>query len=154
MKKVLFICSTGGHLEEMLTLRPLFSKYKSIFVTENNVRGKQLNLDIPVYFVRFGTRRHLLAYLFIFSWNIVKEFFIFLRFMPDVVITTGAHTSVPMVYFAKLFKKKVVYIESVARVHSKSFTGKLIEKKVDKLIVQWKEMEDVYENGEYHGQLL
>ena len=34
MKKVLFISSTGGHLTELLQLKPLFQKYDSYIMTE------------------------------------------------------------------------------------------------------------------------
>ncbi|MDR2464713.1 MAG: polysaccharide biosynthesis protein [Streptococcaceae bacterium] len=154
MKKVLFICSTGGHLEEMLQLKALFPKYKSMLVTEKNDRAKNLNLSIPIKTVLFGTRRHLFSYFFILGFNILKEFAIFCQFRPDVVVTTGAHTSVPMIFIAKFFGKKVIYIESIARVHTKSWTGKLIENKVDKFIVQWEELLEIYPNAEYHGQIL
>ena len=33
-KRVLFISSTGGHLEELMQLRPMFDKYNYYIVTE------------------------------------------------------------------------------------------------------------------------
>jgi UDP-N-acetylglucosamine:LPS N-acetylglucosamine transferase len=141
MKKVIFISSTGGHLSELLQLKPLFEKYDSTLITEKNETTTSLNLDIPVKFLKFGTRKHLFSYLFIFTWNIVKSFYFYYKIKPDVIITTGAHTAVPLVYIAHFHKKKVVFIESCARVHSKSYAGILMEKKVDKLFVQWPEME-------------
>ena len=33
MKKVLFISSTGGHLNELLQLKPMFKKYDSYIIT-------------------------------------------------------------------------------------------------------------------------
>lgn len=154
MKKVMFICSTGGHLNECLQLKPLFNKYNCLLVTEKDVTSKALKLDIPIKFLAFGTRKHLLRYLFIFSWNILTSLVYFLQFQPDVIVTTGAHTSVPMVYIGHFFKKKILFIESIARVSSTSMTGRLIERKVDKIIVQWEEMLSMYENSEYYGQLL
>lgn len=154
MKKVLFISSTGGHLEEMLKLKELFSKYESLLITEKNKTTQNLNLSIPIKYLAFGTRKHLFHYFFIFSWNILKSFFFFATFRPDVIITTGAHTCIPMIFLAYFFKKKILYIESIARVNSSSMTGRMIEKKADKLIVQWEEMLDVYSQAEYHGQIL
>ena len=36
MKKVLFISSTGGHLNELMQLKPLFSKYDYHIITEKD----------------------------------------------------------------------------------------------------------------------
>ncbi|MDR1522313.1 MAG: polysaccharide biosynthesis protein [Streptococcaceae bacterium] len=154
MKRVIFISSIGGHLEELLKLQDIFAKYNSLLVTEKNETTKSLDLPIPIKYLKFGTRKHLFSYLFIFSWNILKSFWIFAIFHPDVVITTGAHTSVPMIFLAHFFKKKILFIESIARVNSTSMAGRLIEKKVDKIFVQWEEMLEVYQNAEYHGRLL
>ena len=37
----------------------------------------------------------------------MKSFKIFLKFKPDVIVTTGAHTCVLMCYIAKLFKNEI-----------------------------------------------
>ena len=37
-KKVLFISSTGGHLDELMQLAPLFKKYEYKIITENFYR--------------------------------------------------------------------------------------------------------------------
>ena len=95
----------------------------------------------------------MLSYMFKFPYNIIKSFFLYLKIRPDVIVTTGAHTAVPMCYIAKLFKKKVIFIESFARVHSKSMSGKIINKVADVFIVQHEEMTKVYDNAIYRGEL-
>lgn len=154
MTKVLFIASTGGHLNEIMKLSPLFKQYDALFVTEKDTTTQNLNLEIPIKYLKFGTRKHLFKYFFIFSFNILKSLLIFIQFKPDVVISTGAHTSVPMLLIASIFKKKTLYIESIARVNSKSMTGKIVSKHVDKLFVQWEEMQEIYPSAEFHGRLL
>ncbi|TLG75257.1 PssD/Cps14F family polysaccharide biosynthesis glycosyltransferase [Culicoidibacter larvae] len=154
MKKVIFISSGGGHLSELLKLKPLFTKYKSKLITEKSETTKSLQLDIPIQYLIFGTRKHIVSYTFKFAINCLLSFWYFITFRPNVIVTTGAHSAVPMVYIAKLFRKKIVFIESCARVHSQSMTGKIIEKKCDKIIVQWPEMKKVYKNAEYHGTIL
>ena len=42
MKKVLFISSTGGHLNELLQLRPMFKKYESYLITEKTKTNAKL----------------------------------------------------------------------------------------------------------------
>ena len=41
-RKVLFISSTGGHLDELLQLKPLFSKYDSYIITEKDKSNENL----------------------------------------------------------------------------------------------------------------
>ena len=42
MKKVLFISSTGGHLNELLQLSPLFEKYDYHIITEKDKANENL----------------------------------------------------------------------------------------------------------------
>ena len=81
----------------------------------------------------------------------VQQLFIFLKERPDVVITTGAGLAIPTCIYAKLFKKKVVYIESFARINSVNKTGKLIYKYADLFIVQWETLLEFYPNATYGG---
>ena len=48
MKKILFVSSTGGHLNELLQLKPMFKKYDSYIVTEKtetNLKLKEETFD-------------------------------------------------------------------------------------------------------------
>ncbi|OPF53059.1 polysaccharide biosynthesis protein [Clostridium baratii] len=155
MKKVIFISSTGGHLSELMQLKRIFNNYDYHIITEKtdttiklkNEYGKRI--DYLVY----GARNYLFSYIFKFSYNIIKSFFLYLKIRPDVIVTTGAHTAVPICYIAKLFKKKIIFVESFARVNSKSMSGKMINKIADVFLVQHKELLDVYENSTYKGDL-
>lgn len=154
MKRLFFICSTGGHLSEMMKLQPLFNRYQSILITEKNPSGKQNQDIIKTHYLLYGTRKHLFSYVFKFGINCLISLYYFIYYRPDCIITTGAHTAVPMVYIAKLFRKKIVFIESIARVKSMSLAGRLIQKKCDLVIVQWPTMIDVYKQSVYGGQIL
>lgn len=155
MKKVIFISSTGGHLSELMQLKRIFNNYDYHIITEKtdttiklkNEYGKRI--DYLVY----GARNYLFSYVFKFSYNVIKSFFLYLKIRPDVIVTTGAHTAVPICYIAKFFKKKIIFVESFARVNSKSMSGKMINKIADVFLVQHKELLDVYENSIYKGDL-
>ncbi len=154
MKRVMFICSTGGHLSEMMKLRPLFDQYQSVLITEKNPVGKTNQSSIRTHYLLYGTRKHLIRYLFKFTFNCLLSALYFIYFNPSHVVTTGAHTAVPMVYIAKLFRRKIIFVESIARVQSKSLAGRLIQKKCDLILVQWPSMVEVYPGSVYGGQLL
>ena len=74
--------------------------------------------------------------------------------MPDIVITTGTHTAVPMCFIAKIFNKKVIYIETFASVTGGSLAGKIVYPIADEFIVQWKEMLEKYPNAKYLGGIF
>lgn len=150
-KKVLFISSTGGHLNELLQLKSLFSNYDYLLVTEKDKSTISLKDKYNVKYLVYGTRKNLFSYFFKFIFNFIKSFIIFIKFKPDVVITTGAHTCVSMIFISKLFKKKSIYIETMANRKTKTMTGKIVEKWVTYFVVQWEDMKNLYEDSVYGG---
>ena len=91
------------------------------------------------------------AYCFKFPANIILSFKIFLSFKPDFVVSTGAHTAVPMCYIAKLFGKKVIYLETYANLHSRSLSGRLVYPIADLFLVQWESMLEFYPRAKFVG---
>lgn len=150
-KKVLFISSTGGHLNELLQLKSLFSNYDYLLVTEKDKSTISLKDKYNVKYLVYGTRKNLFSYFFKFIFNFIKSFIIFIKFKPDVIITTGAHTCVAMIFISKLFKKKSIYIETMANRKTKTMTGKIVEKWVTYFVVQWEDMKNLYEDSVYGG---
>lgn len=55
---------------------------------------------------------------------------------PDVIITTGAGASYPTCRIGKWLGKKVIYIESFAKLHNASVTGKKVYAFADEFYVQ------------------
>ena len=154
MKKVLFISSTGGHLNELLQLKKTMKKYDSYIITEKTKSTIGLKKEFKnISFLKYGTKSHL-SYIYIFPFNCILSLIYFLRIRPSVVVTTGAHTGVFMCYIAKLFRKKVIYIETFANIHTKSMSGKLVYPIADMFIVQWESMLKLYPNAVYGGWIF
>lgn len=153
MKKVLFISSTGGHLSELLQLKPLFAEYDSYLITEKtkSTAGLREEYGKKVSYLVYGSRHHPVSYLFKFTWNILKSFWLFLKIRPAVVVTTGTHTAVPMCYIAKLFRKKVIFIETFANRETCTESGKMVYPIADVFIVQWESMLERYPKAIYGG---
>ncbi|MGX2961678.1 PssD/Cps14F family polysaccharide biosynthesis glycosyltransferase [Peribacillus sp. JNUCC 23] len=152
-KKVLFISSLGGHLTQLLQLEPLFEHYEYHIITEKSVITEDLAKKYPISFLVYGARNYLFKYMFKLSFNTVKSFYYFWKLKPDVVITTGAHTAVPMCYIAKLFGKKVIFIESFAKTTTPTISGRLIYPISDLFIVQWEGMKKHYPKAVYGGSI-
>ena len=51
-------------------------------------------------------------------------------------------------------RKKIIYIESFARVDNASLTGKLFYKIADVFIVQWEELLKIYPKAIYGGGIF
>ena len=155
MKKVLFISSTGGHLNELLQLEKLFDKYESYIITEKTKSNIGLKEKYKrVNYLVFGTKDHILSYIFKFIYNIFKTIVLFIKIRPKVVVTTGTHTAVPMCYLAKLFGKKVIFIETFANIETKTLSGRLVYPIADCFIVQWEDMLKLYPKAKYWGWIF
>ena len=150
--KVLFISSTGGHLDELLQLKELFKEYDSYIITEKtkstiDLKDKYSKVNYLVY----GTKDHFITYIFKFIYNVFKSLILFIKIRPKVIVTTGTHTAVPMCYIGKLFFRKVIYIETIANSKTKTLSGKLVYPIADTFIVQWESMLEIYPKAIYGG---
>ena len=147
--KLVFAASSGGHLEQLLMLKPLMEKHDSILVTEQTDygAGKQ---PITTCFMRQVNRKEIGMpwYLLVNSWRSLK---LIIREKPDVMITTGVLAMIPLALLMKLWGKKLIYIESFAKVHSKNLTGKLLYHFADQFYVQWESMLELYPKAIYKG---
>lgn len=147
--KIMFAASSGGHLEQLLMLKPLMEKYDSILVTEKTKYGTG-KTDVKTYYVRQINRKELMFVPKMIG-NTVKSLWILIKERPTVMITTGVLATIPFALLMKLFGKKLIYIESFAKVTSKTLSGKLLYKYADQFYVQWEEMLKLYPNAIYKG---
>ncbi len=156
MKKLLFISSTGGHLTELMQLKELFSKYPYHIITEktDSTKSYQEKYKGHVNYLVYGTKHHLLSYCFKFPYNCIKSLFLYFKIRPTHIITTGAHTAVPMCYIGRLFGSKVIYIETLANIKTKTLSGKLVYPIANLFLVQWESMLNLYPRAKYIGPLF
>ena len=155
-RRVMFIASTGGHLEELLQLEPMFSKYDYCLITENTKSNQYLKKQYgkKVRYLVYGTKYHFLSYPFKLLWNCFLSLYYYLKFRPDYIITTGVHTAGPMCCIGKILGSKIIYIETFANMVTKTVTGKLLYPISDKFIVQWESMKKIYPNAEFGGWIF
>ena len=145
MKKICFIASSGGHFEQLMMLKPLMKKYDSFIVTEKTNYSVS-NLEFNTYYLHQVNRREK-SFIFRMIGNSLKTLKILISERPDVVISTGALATIPMCLFGKIFGKKIIFIESFAKVNSQTLTGKLVYKFADRFYVQWEDMKQFYPNA-------
>ena len=124
-------------------------KYDSIVVTEKT-QYKATAKGEKMYYVHQVNRKEKSFPLWMII-NAFKSLGIFIKEKPDVVITTGVLAMIPLCLLAKIFKKKLIYIESFAKVSSPTETGKFMYKFADQFYVQWESMLEFYPNAIFLG---
>lgn len=147
--KICFAASTGGHFEQLMMLRPLMEKHHSFILTEKTAYSVAKEGD-KVYYLSQVNRKEK-GWLLAMVKNAFQSFGIFLKERPDAIICTGVLAMIPMCLLCKLFGRKLIYIESFAKVTSPTETGKLLYKFADRFYVQWESMLDIYPDAVYLG---
>lgn len=147
--KLCLACSPGGHMLQMQQLEGLYKKYNRFYFTFERGMSNELSKKERVVFVA-DTRRNPARLV----KNIAQSFFILLREKPDIVIANGGGFVVPFCYFSKLFRRKIIFIESFSRVEKPSWSGRLLHPLADLFIVQWKPLLKRYKKAVYGGSIF
>lgn len=153
MRKLLLVASSGGHMEELTRLKSITERYDCCWVTEKNDFQKYGKAEEIQYYVPQINRREFLFPLK-FIILLFQTVYILFKEKPEVVISTGALISYPFCRLAKMMGKKVIFIESFARVNELSLTGKLLYKHVNTFIVQWSEIAEKYDRAIVGGGIF
>lgn len=148
-KKICFAASSGGHYEQLLMLRPLMDEYESFVVTEetlykSNIQGERM------YYMKQVNRKEKTFFPKMLC-NTFRAIKIYNKEKPDAIITTGVLAMIPLCLIAKICGKKLIYIESFAKVTSGTQTGKFLYRFADQFYVQWPQMKKIYPKAIYLG---
>jgi len=148
--RLCLIASAGGHFAELLCLEELWRRYPCVWITSSFAA-----LPPPA---GFSPPRRLIIdpqrNAFKFLVNLFQSLRIFLRERPDAVVTTGSGIAVPFCLWAKVFGRKVIFVETAAAVKDLSLTGKIMYPVADLFIVQWRSLAGRYRRAVYGGVFL
>lgn len=148
-KKICLIASSGGHFEQVSMLKDLKEEFNVYIVTEKTKYSTKKDGD---YFVIQLNRREILFPLK-FITVFFQSLYIFAKEKPDMIISTGALSVIPTFVIGKIFNKKLVFIESFAKVKTPTLTGKLLYKFTDVFIIQWEELLKYYPKAIHLGSI-
>ena len=136
-------------MTELLQLEEAWKGKTHFFVSDYRGNAIELAKKENVFFAECPRRDPL---------KLAKNFFqsmkIFLREKPDIVISTGADTAIPFCMIAKLFGKKIVFIESFCRIKEPSVSGRIMYKISDLFLVQWKENLKFFPKAKFAGSVF
>ena len=148
-KKLCFAASSGGHLEQIMMLTPLMDKYQSFIVTEKTPYSPDFKGRRVLYLKQINRREW--KFPFLFLWNTAAAIKILMKEKPDVIISTGVLAVIPLCILGKMFGKKLVYIESFAKVTSPTISARIAYRFADRFYVQWKTMLKVFPDAVFLG---
>lgn len=148
--RVLLVGSSGGHLAQLLSLRPWWqgrSRHWVCFRTPDAV--SQLAGEGVTWAFHPTTRN--LPNLVRNAWLAVA---VLRRERPDLVVTTGAGVALPFFVLARLTRTRTVYIEVYDRLDSRTLTARLCRPFTSLMCVQWDEQLELYPGATVIGPLL
>jgi beta-1,4-N-acetylglucosaminyltransferase len=147
---VILVCSSGGHLQQMLALRPAWEAYSHVWVTFDKSDSRSLLADEWVVNAHSPTNRNLKNLLrnLVLAWKTLRAV------RPRVLLTTGAGVAVPFAWIGRLLGVKIVYVESFTRIDGPSVTGRLVAPIAHRAYVQWPEMEGLLRKARYAGNVF
>ena len=148
-KSVMFVCTNGGHLAQILEMNKLFEKYDYLLVTEKDSSTKDLKKKYNTQFVNPSGAGKDFSFWIGFLHNFILAYKLIKRYAPDVIITTGAHTAIPFCYIGKMFGVKIIYVLSYAKIYTRSKAASIIYPITDLFVVQWPGVKKYYKKARY-----
>lgn len=157
--KICLECAEGGHLDEMLCIMDAFKGHELFFVTTKAPTTEKLVENYDVYYVRrqYNTQSKWAIYLrelILMNILIIYSIYILILEHPNVIISTGGGATIPLCYVGKLMNKRIIYIESIARISKPSITGRILYPISDIFLVQWESMLKFYRRAQYWGKVI
>ncbi len=153
--KICLACTHGGHFREMKKIESALDGNDFFYATYSI--GNQINSE-GIYFLEFhkNNKKSLRNSFSLYIRSIFFALNVLLKENPDVIITTGGgEIAVPFCYIGKIFRKNIIYIETVARINEPSAGGKLVYPIANLFLVQWKKLLHVYgKRAKYWGNVL
>lgn len=146
----LLVGSAGGHLAQLVRLRPWWNDLRRTWVTFEKPDARSLLADEDVVWAFHPTTRNVanLARNARLAWREVRAR------RPDVVVSTGAGVALPFFVVARLLRIPTVYVEVFDRIDSATMTGRLCRPFTTCFCVQWPEQQALYRGSHVIGPLL
>lgn len=149
---VLLVCTAGGHLMQLWSLRDAWSERERAWVVARH-EGPDVESLLGgerVHFAYSPANRSVK--------NLVRNLWLARRLLrrtrPKVLLTTGAAVAVPFAWMARLHGIPVAYVESLARADRPSLSCRLVAPVADRLYVQWPELQQALPRARYVGAVF
>ncbi len=148
-RRVLLVCSSGGHLAQLLELEHWWKEHECRWVTFDLPDARSRLGEGGFVPAHYPTTRNLVNA----GRNLLLARRVINDFEPDVVISNGAAVAVPFFLEAKRCKVPTVFVEVYDRIDSRTLTGRLVKPLATSFLVQWPEQQALYPGSTLIGTL-
>lgn len=147
---LLLVCSPGGHLLQLVALRPAWAGFSRAWVTLDTSDGRSLLHGESVVYAYGPSHRNLknLIRNVGLAWRVVGAV------RPRAIVTTGAALAVPFALVARVRRVRFVYVESFTRVEHPSLSLRLVRPLASRVYVQWPELARAVPGSRYVGNVF
>jgi UDP-N-acetylglucosamine:LPS N-acetylglucosamine transferase len=149
---VMLVCTAGGHLLQLWSLREAWAGYSSVWVvgSHDGPDVESLLADEELHLAHSPAARSVknLVLNLALAWRLLR------RRRPSVLVTTGAAVAVPFVWMARLRRIPVAYVETLARASRPSLSCRLAAPAADRVYVQWPELQAALPRARYAGTVF
>ncbi|MBE2320243.1 UDP-N-acetylglucosamine--LPS N-acetylglucosamine transferase [Solirubrobacter sp. CPCC 204708] len=149
---VLLVCTAGGHLLQLWSLRQAWSEYDHAWVVGSHGGGDVESLleGERLFYAHSPAARSLKNAV----RNVLLARRLIKRLRPQVLVTTGAAVAVPFAWVARAHGVRVAYVETLARAERPSLSCRLARPIADRVYVQWPELVDAVPGARYAGTVF
>jgi len=157
--RICLAASGGGHLRQLLDLKPFWEQHDAHFVTEPTALAESLAKSHRVHLVPHVRASQLRTHAFMkvggaVAWNAAAAWRAVRAERPQLVISTGAGSVFFAILFAKLRGARFVLIESFARVEAPSRFGRMARRLADVVVVQSAKLREAWPEAEVFDPLV
>lgn len=157
--RICLICPPGGHLDEFISVFDAFKGHDVFAVISGaETTGKLIGMRRIYYFENPQRPIFLVFYIFSLIFNCVRLILpcikILIEERPDVIMGCSGEATIIMSYLGKLMGVRLIFLESLTRVHDISISGKLVLDIADLLLVQWSSLTQRYKKAKYWGKVI
>jgi hypothetical protein len=147
---VIFACSAGGHLAQLLKLESWSSDVDITWVTFDLPDAVSALQDRRVIWAYHPTTRN--------ARNLVRNGVLAVRTVrslrPRLIVSSGAAIAVPFFWIGKLFGSRTIYVEVVDRIDTRTLTARLVSPVTDVFVAQDPMQMELFPGSVMIGPLL
>jgi len=147
-RKLMAVASNGGHLVQLQRLLPAFSGFELILVSTSETPPTDDLVDryYSVSDSNFQQKLRLIVTAF-------EVFMLCVKVRPQVIVSTGAAPGLFAVFFGVLFRKKTIWIDSIANADRLSLAGRVALRLTPYCYTQWPHLASI-KGPQYVGAVL
>jgi UDP-N-acetylglucosamine:LPS N-acetylglucosamine transferase len=151
---ICLVASRGGHLQQLLRLRPVFGKYRHFLLSTTEKSDRAIDHDIERLFtVADINEGRAIKNPLRFAVSIVQTFTVLARERPSVILSTGAGVAVPAFLVARVLGIPSIYLESYARIRELSLAGRVCYRLATCFLVQHEQLIEGRPRARYAGSI-